>query len=122
MSEHKSKKQRKADKAAGIEPETKQPKAPKIPTRRAKMLMVNPSDFMFLFTKGLEFRKNTKLIEGIPEDAQLIAVAAEPVRHAVMLVVKSDSYPPIPISEMPPVELVKIQTGVIGATKKKSKK
>lgn len=94
-------------------------KKAKIPTRRAKMLMVNPADFMYLFTKGLEFRKHTKLIAGIPDDAELIAVAAEPVRHAIMLVVKSSTYEPIPIDQMPPIELVEIQTGRIGATKKK---
>lgn len=94
-------------------------KKARIPTRRAKMLMVNPADFMYLFTKGLEFRKHTKLIAGIPEDAELIAVAAEPVRHAIMLVVKSKTYEPIPINEMPPIELVSIQTGRVGATKKK---
>jgi hypothetical protein len=90
-----------------------------IPTRKAKMLMVNPADFMALFTKGLEFRKHTKIISGIPDDAILLTVAAEPIRHAIMLVVQSESYEPIPINQMPPVELIEIQTGVPGATKKK---
>jgi len=94
-------------------------KEAKIPTRRAKMLMVNPVDFMFLFTKGLKWRKNTSLVSGIPEDAELLTIAAEPVRGGIMLVVKSASYPEIPISQMPPIELVEIQTGVTGATKKK---
>lgn len=94
----------------------------KVPTRRAKMLMVNPTDFMYLFTKGLKFRKNTSLISGIPEDAELLTIAAEPVRHAIMLVVKSMEYDEIPINEMPPVELVEIQTGVDKATKKKTKR
>jgi hypothetical protein len=90
-----------------------------VPTRRAKMLMVNPTDFMFLFTKGLRFRKQAKLIEGLPEDAELIAVAADPVRHGIMLVVKSESYDEIPIDKMPPTELVSIDVGLKGATKKK---
>lgn len=90
-----------------------------IPTRRAKMLMVNPADFMFLFTKGLEFRKHTKIISGVPDDAELLTVAAEPARGAIMLVVQSESYDEIPINELPPVELVEIQTGKPGATKKK---
>jgi hypothetical protein len=92
---------------------------PEIPTRRAKMLMVNPADFMYLFTKGLRFRKNTQIISGVPDDAKLLTIAAEPARGAVMLVVESESYPEILISEMPPVELVEIQTGEKGATKKK---
>lgn len=100
-------------------PDLEDMKKAKIPTRRAKMLMVNPGDFMFLFTKGLKWRKNTQLIAGIPDDAELIAVAAEPVRHAIMLVVKSSTYEPIPIDQMPPIELVEIQTGRVGATKKK---
>lgn len=95
-------------------------KEAEIPTRRAKMLMVNPADFMYLFTKGLTFAKHTKIIAGIPDDAVLLAVAAEPIRHAIMLVVQSESYEPIPINEMPPVELVEIQTGKVGATKKKA--
>ena len=90
-----------------------------IPTRKAKLLMVNPTDFMFLFEKGLSFRKHTKLIEGIPEDAVLLAVAADPVRHGIMLVVQSESYEPIPINQMPPTQVVTIQTGVVDATKKK---
>lgn len=90
-----------------------------IPTRRARMLMVNPADFMFLFTQGLEFRKHTKLVQGIPADARLLAVAAEPVRHAIMLVVESDEYDEVPINVMPPVQLIEIQTGKPDATKKK---
>lgn len=100
------------------QPDLEKLKEAEVPTRRAKMLMVNPTDFMFLFTKGLEFRKHTKLLEGIPEDAVLLAVAAEPVRHGIMLVVQSESYPEIPINQMPPVELVSIKTGITGATKK----
>lgn len=91
-----------------------------IPTRRAKMLMVNPADFMYLFTKGLRFRKNTQIISGLPEDAKLLTLAAEPARGAIMLVVESDSYAEIPINELPPVELIEIQQGEKGATKKKA--
>lgn len=94
-------------------------KKAEVPTRRVKMMMVNPADFMFLFTKGMTFRKHTKLIEGLPEDAQLIAIAADSVRNGIMLVVQSESYDPVPATVLPPVEMVKIQTGVVGATKKK---
>lgn len=92
---------------------------PEIPTRRAKMLMVNPADFMFLFTKGLEFKKKTRIIKGIPDDAELLTIAAEPVRGGVMMVVQSETYDEIPINEMPPVEVVSIDVGDKSATKKK---
>lgn len=91
----------------------------KIPTRRVRVLMVNPTDFMFLFTKGLVFRKTTKLIEGVPEDAQLIAVAADSVRNGVMLVVQSKEYDEVPMDVLPPVQMCSIDVGVKGATKKK---
>lgn len=100
-------------------PDLEQLKEAEIPTRRAKMLMVNPADFMVLFTKGVTFAKRTKLISGIPDDAVLLTIAAEPVRGGVMLVVESDSYEEIPINQLPPVELVEIDTGVLNATKKK---
>lgn len=90
-----------------------------IPTRRVRMLMVNPADFMFLFTKGLAFRKRTKIIEGVPEDASLIAVAADSARNGIMLVVESTEYDEIPINVLPPVQVVNIDTRIIGATKKK---
>lgn len=100
------------------------PEEIEIPKRRAKMLMVNPSDFMFLFTKGLKWRKHTTLVEGVPADAQLIAVAAEPVRGAIMLVVQSEEYDEIPIDKMPPIQMVSIQTGKVSNPKltKKQKK
>lgn len=92
-----------------------------VPKKRRKMLMVNPADFMALFTKGVVFDKKTKLIAGLPADAELLTIAAEPVRGGVMLVVESESYDEIPINEMPPVELVSISVGVSDATKKKRK-
>lgn len=91
-----------------------------VPTRRVKMLMVNPADFMFLFTKGLIFRKNTRLIKGIPDDAKLIAVAGDSARNGIMLVVESSKYNPVPINVLPPVESVEIQTGENPNTKKKT--
>jgi hypothetical protein len=97
-----------------------QPKPAQLKGRRVKILVVNPADFMFLFTKGLEFRKRTKIIEGLPDDAQLIAVAAEPIRHAIMLVVKSQSFPMVAAEQMPPFVPVEIQTQ-FGGTKKKKK-
>lgn len=90
-----------------------------VPKRRVRMLMVNPSDFCFLFTKGLEFKKHTKIIKGAPEDAEVIALVADSVRNGVMLVVKSESYDEVPINVLPPVESVEIDMGIKGATKKK---
>lgn len=94
---------------------------PEIPTRRVRFMMVNPADFMFLFMKGVEFRKHTKLIEGLPADCQLIQVAYDPMRGGIQMVVESEEFEPIPINEMPPVQPVSISTGVKDATKKKRK-
>lgn len=104
-----------ADNAADLE----KLKDAKIPTRRVKMLMVNPADFMYLFTKGLVFRKQTKIVKGVPEDAVLVAIAADSMRNGIMLVVESQTYDEVPINVLPPVEPVSIDLGVPGATKKK---
>lgn len=93
-----------------------------VPTRKVKMFMVNPADFMFLFTKGMTFRKHTKLVQGLPEDAQLVAVVADTMRNGIMMVIQSESYKPIKATEFPPTEYIQIQTGVVGATKKKATK
>lgn len=106
-----------ADNAADLE----KLKDAKIPTRKVRMLMVNPADFMYLFTKGLEFRKHTKIVDGIPADSQLIQIAADSMRNGIMLVVESDEFEEIPINVLPPIIPISIQTGKIGATKKKAK-
>lgn len=79
-----------------------------IPTRRVKLLMVNPTDFMYMFTKGLKWRKNWSIIEGVPEDAKVIAITPDSIRNGIMLVVESDSYDEIPINVLPPAEPVSI--------------
>lgn len=126
MSEHKNKKKtitkaeaKKKLKQIDSTPDLEKMKKAEIPMRRVRMLMVNPTDFMFLFTKGLKFRKATEVIEGVPDDATLIAVAADSVRNGIMLVVQSSEYEPIPINVLPPVQPVSINTGVKDATKKK---
>ena len=91
----------------------------KVPTRRVKMLMVNPADFMFLFTKGLKFRKNYKIIKGVPEDAQIIAAVADSARNGIMLVVKSAEYDEVPINVLPPVEPVEIDLNAVDKPTKK---
>lgn len=91
----------------------------KIPTRRVRMFMVKPDDFMFLFTKGLKWRKNTRIVAGAPDDAQVIAVAPDSIRNGIMLVVQSATFDEIPINVLPPVVPIEIDVGVQNATKKK---
>lgn len=91
----------------------------KVPTRRVRMLMVNPTDFMFLFKKGMVFAKGYKIIDGVPEDAKIIAVAPDSIRNGIMLVVESSTYEEIPINVLPPVQPVSIDLLVKNGTKKK---
>lgn len=91
----------------------------KVPIRRVKMLMVNPTDFMFLFTKGLKFNKNYRLIKGVPEDAKVVAVAADSIRNGIMLVVESSEYDEIPINVLPPVEVIEIDFDAVSKPAKK---
>ncbi len=93
-----------------------------IAKRRVRMLMVNPADFMVLFTKGVVFDKRTKLLQGVPGDAQIIAVAPDSVRNGIMLVVESKEYDEIPVNILPPVQPVEIEVGVRDATKKVKKR
>lgn len=94
-------------------------KAMKIPTRRAKMLMINPADFVFLFTKGLKFRKNYQVIKGVPEDAKIITAVADSARNGIMLVVQSDEYDEVPMTVLPPVEMVSIDMDALSKPAKK---
>lgn len=104
------------------------PKAPKAemfdentPVRKVRFLIVNPADFLVLFTKGLVLSKRMHVFEGVPEDAKLVSMTVDHVRGGIILVVDSEEYDPIPITQMPPVQEVKIRIGVEGATKKKKK-
>ncbi|RTL04873.1 hypothetical protein EKK58_09625 [Candidatus Dependentiae bacterium] len=90
--------------------------------RRIRVLMVDPVAFTQLFTKGLLFAKRTKLIEGVPEDAKLRGVVYDIRLEAIMMMVESSEYEPVPSTELPPRQLVEIRAGVPGATKKKKKK
>ena len=83
-------------------------------------MMVNPYEFMHLFTKGATFKKHTKLIEGVPEDAEIIGITYDTRRDHILLVLESASYAPVKITDIPPIEVVSIQIGLPGATKKKS--
>lgn len=92
-----------------------------VPTRRVRFLMINPQDFLMLFAKGLVFAKRTQLITGLPEDAKLVSMTVDHVRGGIILVAQSDTYDEVPMTEMPPVQLVEIELGQKGATKKKRK-
>ncbi len=94
----------------------------KVPKRRVAMLMVQPGEFMFLFTKGLRFQKNFKVIKGVPDDAKVIAVAPDSMRNGIMIVVTSSEFEEVPINVLPPVIPVDIDLdGIKNATKKKAK-
>ena len=96
-------------------------KASEVPKRRAAMLMVKPGEFMFLFTKGLRFQKNFKVIKGVPEDAKVIAVAPDSIRNGIMIVITSKEFEEIPINVLPPVIPVDIDLdGIKQSTKKKT--
>lgn len=98
------------------------PKPAEIPTRRVKMLMVKPGEFMFLFTKGLRFQKNFKVIKGVPEDAKLITVVPDSIRNGIMLVVQSSEYPEVPMNVLPDVEPVEIDLDAVKRPTKKDVK
>lgn len=126
MSEHKNpKKIRKELKTPEVvqrsEEDIEKLKEAKVPTRRVRMLMVNPTDFMFLFTKGLKFRKNYKIIKGVPDDAQVIAVAPDSIRNGIMLVVQSSEFDEIPINVLPPTIPVDIDLDAVTKPTKKAK-
>ena len=91
------------------------------PMRRVRFLIINPADFLMLFTKGIVFAKRTKLIEGVPEDALIMGMNVDHVRGGIILVVQSKEYDEVPMTVMPPVQHVSIQWGVEKATKKKKK-
>jgi hypothetical protein len=107
------------------EQEPNAPKAPTemfdkdTPTRRVRFLVVNPSDFLMLFRKGLTLAKRMHVFEGVPADAQLVSMTVDHVRGGIILVVQSEEYEPVPITVMPPVQQVSMRVGVEGATKKK---
>lgn len=91
------------------------------PLRRVRFLVINPNDFLMLFTKGITFSKRTQLIDGVPEDAVVVGMNVDHVRGGIILVVQSEEYDEVPMTVMPPVQHVSIQWGVDKATKKKKK-
>jgi hypothetical protein len=122
MSEHKQPKKRipleKPQQVVPRQEDLEKLRDTKIPTRRVKMLMVNPVDFVFLFTKGLRFRKNYVLVEGVPEDAKVITAVADSARNGIMMVVQSEEYDEVPINVMPPVQPISIDMAAVDTTKR----
>lgn len=111
-----------------IDPTKKVPKAPKnemvdeaTPLRRVRFLVINPNDFLMLFTKGIVFAKRTKIMDGVPDDALVVGMNVDHIRGGIILVVQSETYDEVPMTVMPPVQHISIQWGVQGATKKKKK-
>lgn len=90
-------------------------------TRNVRFLVINPSEFLSLFTKGLVFAKRTQIMDGVPEDAVVIGMTVDHVRGGIVMTVQSEEYEPVPKTKMPPVQEIAIKIGVEGATKKKRK-
>lgn len=79
------------------------------PGRRVKMLMINPADFMVLFTKGLKVRGGWKIVKGLPADAQILTIAYDHMRNGIMIVVESAEFELIAATELPPILKVEIE-------------
>ena len=84
---------------------------PKIKTRRVRFLMINPAAFMGLFKEGLKLRENFEIIEGAPADAKIKTVSWDSYRNAIILVVESREYAPIPVNQIPPAQPISIKVG-----------
>lgn len=91
------------------------------PGRRVKIVMVNPWDFIGLLTKGMKFRRYTEVMQGIPADATVEAMSADTNRHGIMFVISSPTYDFVPVTQMPPIQMLEIQTELKNATKAKRK-
>lgn len=92
-----------------------------VPKRRVRFLMINPQDFLQLFTKGLVIAKRVKILKGVPEDAKVVNMTVDHVRGGIILVVESAEYDEIPQNEMPPVQYVALRIGADPVPKKKRK-
>jgi hypothetical protein len=90
---------------------------PEVPKVRERFLMINPQDFLMLFEQGLVLAKRTKVFTGVPADAKVTGFTVDHVRGGVILIVRSDEYDEIPVTEMRPVQHIEIEIGVKNATK-----
>lgn len=98
---------------------TEQVPEEEVATRRTRVMMINPVEWMALFTTGARFAKSVQLIEGAPKDAVMIGCAYDIRRDAILIVLESDEYEPVPITKQPPTQLVRLKFGNPQATKKK---
>lgn len=108
------------------------PKAPKVkgeedleklkdtqPKARRKVLMIDPSEFAGLFTKGLLFAKRTRIAEGVPEDFVLLGVAYDLRLDAILMLGESETFDEVSMTEIPPRMFISIEQGVARAVAKK---
>ena len=80
-------------------------------TRRFKTLWVAPAQFMALFKEGLKVREDFEIIEGLPDDAQLLGVMYDVTRNGIAMVVSSSKFPEVKKGEQAPFLPVSIKTG-----------
>ena len=79
--------------------------------RRVKFLMCDPAGFMALFKEGMKFRKNFRIVKGLPKDAKLISVAYDMQRGGIMMIVESQEYDEVQPTNQPPIQQVEIEVG-----------
>lgn len=91
-------------------------------TARRRVLMINPDEFASLFTQGLVWKKKTKIAEGIPADAKVLGTAFDLRLNAILMVVESEEYDEVKMTDIPPRQPISIIQGEPGATKKKATK
>lgn len=88
---------------------------------RRKVVMINPEEFLGLFTKGLKFAKNTTVFDGVPEDAKLLGIAYDVRLDSIVMVVSSSEYDEIEMTELPPRQFIGIKMGEVSKVVKKKK-
>ena len=93
----------------------------KTPMRRRRFLIVNPTEFLSFFHEGLVLAKRVSVIKGVPADAKVVSMTVDHIRNGIVLLVESEEYELVPMTQMPPVQHIEIRLGVEGATKKKKK-
>ena len=89
-----------------------------IEKRRVKIMVINPLAFMGLFSQGIRFKKQTQLVSGIPDDAQLIGITYDTRRDLILMVIQSESFDETPVNEVPPFIQINIQTDFRNTKKK----
>lgn len=93
-----------------------------VPTRKVRFIMINPQSFLGMFQTGLTLSKRMKVIQGVPDDAKVINMTVDHVRGGIILVIESEEYEPIPMTNMPPVQLLEVDLGMKGGSKPPKKR